>query len=249
MDCGDDGCGDVCGTCAPDEVCNSGQCLAPGECQGECGQFQFCEDGECVDGWLDPGTGYIWENPFQSAGYDWEEALARCFDLDFGGHTDWHLPTVGEALTILTDAKDPATNCYWAEGLWGQCSWGYWTSSWSENISPTVFPWRVDYGNGSYDHVYSVTANQYVRCVRNTGCDPQCDGLECGDDGCGGYCGACESGHECQTGECVQVSCQNNCGQISANSDCDCDFQCWQNGTCCDDVCDYCGDLYAAECN
>lgn len=35
------------------------------------------------------------------------------------------------------------------------------------------------------------------------GCTPQCSGLTCGDDGCGGTCGTCDSNANCQAGQCV----------------------------------------------
>jgi len=247
--CGSDGCGDVCGTCGADEICESGQCLEPGECQPACGQYEYCDAGECKEGWQDPQTGYIWENPSPTGGFTWQEGLDHCVDLTDGGNSDWHLPTIGELLTLLMDSKDEVTNCYWPSGLMTLCVWGYWTSTLSNPGSYQQFPWRVVFNTGEYDHTTPVTSSQYIRCVRNTGCDPQCDGAECGEDGCGGHCGACGSGQECQSGECVQVSCAYNCGQLNDNADCDCDFQCWQNGTCCDDICSYCGDLYAAECN
>jgi len=48
-------------------------------------------------------------------------------------------------------------------------------------------------------------------CVAGTHCDdgtcipdcvPDCDGRTCGDDGCGGSCGGCKSGHSCVNGLC-----------------------------------------------
>ena len=33
-------------------------------------------------------------------------------------------------------------------------------------------------------------------------CEPACDGLDCGDDGCGGFCGECEAGEACKLGVC-----------------------------------------------
>jgi len=38
---------------------------------------------------------------------------------------------------------------------------------------------------------------------RECPCIPQCNGKVCGDDGCGGSCGACPDGQICQTDECV----------------------------------------------
>ena len=34
-------------------------------------------------------------------------------------------------------------------------------------------------------------------------CQPDCEGRECGDDGCGGTCGECDEPHECKDGYCV----------------------------------------------
>ncbi len=41
-------------------------------------------------------------------------------------------------------------------------------------------------------------------------CVPSCDGKQCGDDGCGGQCGACDGGKTCQDSQCV---CQANSGK------------------------------------
>jgi hypothetical protein len=41
-------------------------------------------------------------------------------------------------------------------------------------------------------------------------CKPQCDDKSCGDDGCGGSCGACESNEACTEGQCKCVpSCED----------------------------------------
>ena len=43
------------------------------------------------------------------------------------------------------------------------------------------------------------------------GCVPDCGGLECGDDGCGGSCGDCPiAAPECQAGICI-IPCEVNC--------------------------------------
>ena len=36
-------------------------------------------------------------------------------------------------------------------------------------------------------------------------CEPDCEGRECGDDGCGGSCGECNTGYTCdeETGQCM----------------------------------------------
>ena len=41
-------------------------------------------------------------------------------------------------------------------------------------------------------------------------CQPQCESLECGDDGCGGTCGGCTGCERCEGGMCVP-NCENEC--------------------------------------
>ncbi|MEC9072399.1 MAG: hypothetical protein VX938_08480, partial [Myxococcota bacterium] len=38
-------------------------------------------------------------------------------------------------------------------------------------------------------------------------CGPVCDGISCGDDGCGGSCGTCSETETCQDGGCVALIC------------------------------------------
>ncbi|MCK5805899.1 MAG: putative metal-binding motif-containing protein, partial [Lentisphaeria bacterium] len=41
-------------------------------------------------------------------------------------------------------------------------------------------------------------------------CTPNCAGLECGADGCGGSCGVCDQGEHCEAGRCVS-GCFDEC--------------------------------------
>lgn len=43
-----------------------------------------------------------------------------------------------------------------------------------------------------------------ARILALEGCVPDCEGKECGDDGCGGSCGQCEMGYYCDDGICVE---------------------------------------------
>lgn len=50
-------------------------------------------------------------------------------------------------------------------------------------------------------------------------CAPQCDGMECGDDGCGGQCGGCpEVAPVCEDGKC-KVDCQPDCQAKECGND------------------------------
>jgi hypothetical protein len=55
---------------------------------------------------------------------------------------------------------------------------------------------------------FSSTSNQagnYTLEVSSMVCTPVCDGLQCGDDGCGGSCGACVDPQICELGQCVDT--------------------------------------------
>lgn len=44
-------------------------------------------------------------------------------------------------------------------------------------------------------------------------CVPQCEGKQCGPDGCGGFCGYCGMGKHCVQGKCEECSCEGKvCG-------------------------------------
>ena len=70
-------------------------------------------------------------------------------------------------------------------------------------------------------------------------CVPQCDGKECGPDGCGGQCGHCKPGDTCKAGKCVKCvpdctgkecgddGCGGSCGECEPNV-----TVCGANGKC-----------------
>ena len=53
-------------------------------------------------------------------------------------------------------------------------------------------------------------------------CIPNCQGKNCGSDGCGGSCGSCAAGAKCQTsGQCCAPNCTNrNCGSDGCGGSC-----------------------------
>ena len=75
-------------------------------------------------------------------------------------------------------------------------------------------------------------------------CVPECDGKECGDDGCDGNCGQCPGPQDaCIAGECQLCAdvllCQDKeCGPAGLNGECDCGtcpdgHACAEGGVCC----------------
>lgn len=62
-----------------------------------------------------------------------------------------------------------------------------------------------------------------------------CSGRECGDDGCGGSCGACSAGESCNaSGQCVGTAptCACDGGALTCDIGCDCDPDCEGNASC-----------------
>jgi hypothetical protein len=77
-----------------------------------------------------------------------------------------------------------------------------------------------------------------------SGCQPHCQGKQCGDDGCGSVCGGCGTGQVCTSGTCcipepVGNTCAgrcgtwtNNCGQSVPCAACPAGKVCLSNGSC-----------------
>ena len=69
-------------------------------------------------------------------------------------------------------------------------------------------------------------------CTRR--CVPNCNGIQCGDDGCGGSCGQCGGGERCRDGRCLESEDEWPIdpipdGQCVANNE-----TCSEGDTCCD---------------
>jgi len=57
-----------------------------------------------------------------------------------------------------------------------------------------------------------------------SGCQADCDGLECGDDGCGGNCGICADDGQCVEGTCQEPAAVLMLNEINANVSSSCDL-------------------------
>ena len=72
-------------------------------------------------------------------------------------------------------------------------------------------------------------------------CKPDCEGKECGDDGCGSDCGTCPEGYMCTDNQCVKVPCAPECdGKECGPTGCDDGFVCGicpQDTVCQDGIC------------
>ena len=61
----------------------------------------------------------------------------------------------------------------------------------------------------------------YLKQLEQAPCERSCAGRQCGDDGCGGTCGACTASLSCtsSTGQCVSGSCSPSCSGRQCGDD------------------------------
>lgn len=112
-------------------------------------------------------------------------------------------------------------------------------------------PDQVDVVDALIEIVDSFDSSDGLLDTLHTGdiCIPDCDGIECGDDGCGGTCGECEGPQEqCVDGQCeCQPDCEGKqCGQDGCGGVCaDCPGE---NDLCVEGLCNCIPDCACSEC-
>ena len=197
--CGDNGCGGSCGTCLGDLYCDSS-----GQCVdpcAECAPWQVCVGGACYD------------PPYQGAcTYGGHMIYTQCGDLDYEGCCS---PTDGTVLYYCGSYSEcPGNTAQCVCKI--ECDPGYVCSyQYEYSFFNCLPPPPVPNGDGE------------LTCT--WGCTPDCEGMECGDNGCGGSCGDCDDGNSCTNdacavgGICVNSWQYNCCGNyiVEAGEDCD----------------------------
>ncbi len=170
-ECGDDGCGGSCGECEGETVCQGGQCLPPY--------------------WTDPVSGLTWQNPAAPDLHDQNLAVFYCDKLEWGGYSDWHLPTIDELRSLIRGCPDTETggacgvtdSCYetscFNPDLCFSCPYDvgpadgcYWPDEmlgpcefyWSAMSPYTSYAWYVSFRSGRVAN--GTWYDGYVRCVR-----------------------------------------------------------------------------------
>jgi len=208
--CGSDGCGGSCGTCDNDAACDDkGLCCIP-NCEGQqCGS-DGCGGscGTCAAGYGCQEGQCVAPFPIGCFGTDVPSALTCPATVDNTGCCDSRGRVVWcqDDKLYCIDCPNFDMSCGWMASPYGS---GY------------------DCG-GAYDDPTGAHP-------RDCQCEPQCNGRACGEDGCGGVCGVCESGFACDSakGQCVSVcipSCMGmECGDDGCGSTCG---SCGKNGVC-----------------
>ena len=62
----------------------------------------------CDGAWLDPTTGYLWENPPSDALRNWDDAVSYCDALPLCGYAAgaWHLPDIEDLRSLIRGCPD-----------------------------------------------------------------------------------------------------------------------------------------------
>ena len=196
-ECGDNGCGETCGSCPEGIACAGYKCQ--GQCQDECpaeGQRR------CADGGL---------------------GLQHCGMWDDDGCLEWSQPQpcVGAgtctngACVCFPDCTDRQCGYDGCTGSCGTCPTGNVCSDFiciegCTDECEQAEAFCTDDGRvvcGQYDEDECFEWSGQLPC---TGpcvdgvceCIASCAGKECGDDGCGESCGSCPPGKKCENGKC-----------------------------------------------
>jgi hypothetical protein len=102
-----------------------------------------------------------------------------------------------------------------------------WLSYWMHCQMPTYTMWGNTFDLGAFWE----EAGKLIKIANCAWCIPDCEGKECGPDGCGGNCGYCSRPEDCVDGECVCTpdcegkecgpdGCGGNCGYCPRGEDC-----------------------------
>ncbi|MCB9738975.1 MAG: hypothetical protein H6747_06890, partial [Deltaproteobacteria bacterium] len=182
--CGDDGCGGSCGSCAAGTICKNGfkstddgyvtqYCKA---CTASC-SGKVCGDDSCGGSCGTCGAGKECDD------------TGACVDTPPAPtcqNTPWQGSCNGEKLQYCANGKIFVEDC--ASTL--HCGWNPAFGAYSCGTAGGVDP-----------------TGQWPKAAPGTKaiCVKQCDGRQCGSDGCGGTCGACVGGALCSyNGICVK---------------------------------------------
>ncbi len=100
----------------------------------------------------------IWTKDVNSTLSTWEAALNYCQTLEYGGHSDWRLPSINELASILDySQKEPASQ-------FPDLTSTYFWSSTSSSYIPNA--WTVIFSSGKIISTTDKTNNARVICVR-----------------------------------------------------------------------------------
>jgi hypothetical protein len=221
------------GNCDDGNACTATDSCVEGKCIGA-GQVDCGDDNPCTDNICDPADGCVSTlnealcNDGDICSTDDHCHLGDCIGAgelpcdDGNACTDDSCdPNIGCQFTVNNGACDDADPCTDADacalgacvGQAKECSDGNSCTEDSCNLTGECTFLALEEGT-------ECGIGPQWKCVGGQcQCDPQCDGNECGDDGCGGSCGACPNEADfCVNGSCI---CLTDCvGKVCGDNGC-----------------------------
>jgi len=117
---------------------------------------------------LDAIYGLMWQDTAEIFKGSYKDAVSYCENLNYGGYSDWRLPSASELLSITDYGRyKPAINkAFKHVGKDGSDKYGsYWSSTGASFDAGGV--WVVQFGSGFDNWVKINSADNFARCVRN----------------------------------------------------------------------------------
>ena len=245
-ECGDNGCGSVCGTCTAPDTCNEeGVCGCSPDCiNKDCGN-DGC-NGSCGD--CDPtlscdNLGHCMvagDGVFGDICIDYTDCAGNLNCLVFEDPFDAYCApqctcdTEGECPT--TGYENMQVDCAWAVDGAVNCWCGFGCKVDNMQGDHTLCPNQGDEWTCKYDG-YDAMGSSLFYCIP---CTPDCTNRACGPDGCEGYCGDCNANQVCDaTGQCVAEGALEQGDFCTADTDCQALFDCLEWGDYYDRLCSY----------
>ena len=109
---------------------------------------------------VDNNTGLEWQQVISEDTFDWYDAVSHCENLEYGGYSDWRLPTPHELLTIIDNNKhDPA-----ADASYFSFSSDLWTSK--SYVTDTNKAFKLGFAYGYVWFYDNKTSELQAMCVR-----------------------------------------------------------------------------------
>ena len=117
---------------------------------------------------LDAIYGLMWQDAAEIFKGSYKDAVSYCENLNYGGYSDWRLPSASELLSITDYGRyKPAINkAFKYVGKEGGDKYGsYWSSTGASFDADGV--WVVQFSSGFDNWVKINSGDNFARCVRN----------------------------------------------------------------------------------
>ncbi len=216
-ECGEDGCGSTCGTCAPGQVCKDHKCGPPCVPDPKTCSFSWTDKGVAKTNFFCKHTSTWYSEATDNCGNECKCPQGMICQKQYKNPVDLcKPPPENKCGDIQTSCCDGQTLKWCGESADGKSMV---VQTLDCKASKGFCGWQSygGYGCGSSGAAGPAGKPKYCKGAAQT-CTPQCNGKTCGDDGCGGQC-ACPAGGICDdaSGLCISTE---GCGGVPLRGCC-----------------------------